>query len=361
MNFFRTNEFKIIEEFYLTFHLILLLVFLNNGFPMYADSSGIFPKVYAIVFGLYTIFKIIRYFQSDCRSESFGCQGINHLFTVIDGLFFFTYISMNIMDKAYLSNFYYLFLVLQSIRYANKYALIYGLYSSLLYVLTEYFVEFKFNDFVELLVTIIMFQIIAYIISFSLRQLNTLSKEKDYYFNELQEKNSELERLAKTDFLTSLGNHQSFYASFECLKKDLAYNGKPISLALIDIDNFKIINDTYGHLIGDFVLKDLSKILKSIIRSKDYAARYGGEEFAIIFPNTDLNEAVSVCERIRKAIEGHVFRAEDFVLKITVSIGVNVLREIVEEDDSFQFINGVDSLLYEAKSLGKNKVLAPTK
>lgn len=142
----------------------------------------------------------------------------------------------------------------------------------------------------EFIISIITYFVINYIIAFTLKEMNQLRSEKHYYYEQVQKKNNELEKIAVTDYLTTLNNYQSFHNYFNKVKtKSVKYKDQ-MCLTLIDIDNFKIINDTYGHVAGDQVLREISRILKTSIRETDFVARYGGEEFAIVFPNTELKD-----------------------------------------------------------------------
>jgi diguanylate cyclase (GGDEF)-like protein len=125
----------------------------------------------------------------------------------------------------------------------------------------------------------------------------------------------------------------------------------PISIIMLDIDNFKGINDTYGHLEGDRVLKTVASIIKYSIRESDYVFRYGGEEFLILLPNTDINGAVVVGEKIRRNMENF-----DFGLgrKITISCGI---KQIENFDNPYLDIEEADKYLYIAKKSGKNRCI----
>ena len=131
----------------------------------------------------------------------------------------------------------------------------------------------------------------------------------------------------------------------------------PLSLLLIDVDHFKIVNDTYGHQIGDEVLKNLSKVILEMVRDSDIVARYGGEEIAIITPNTDTSEAVLLAERLRNLVQKSSLANVDAtqeVVQITISIGVSSLNLVVVDKDTL--VEEADKALYEAKKLGRNRV-----
>ena len=124
---------------------------------------------------------------------------------------------------------------------------------------------------------------------------------------------------------------------------------------MVDIDNFKKVNDTYGHQAGDEVLKSMSNIFRESIRDVDFAARYGGEEFALVFPHTLLDVAEHICERLRKKIESEVFIFNQTKIKITISLGVSGTLE--NKTTSYdELIRFADEALYAAKVEGKNRV-----
>ena len=126
-----------------------------------------------------------------------------------------------------------------------------------------------------------------------------------------------------------------------------------IGVILVDIDDFKKINDTYGHLIGDDVLRDFSAIISQGLRKNDFVGRYGGEEFLIVLPDLDINESRKVAERIRSSLESETFNFSGVSIKLTASFGVSVLEK---GDDIKNAIQRADDALYDAKKSGKNKV-----
>src|SRR5258706_7269265 len=113
------------------------------------------------------------------------------------------------------------------------------------------------------------------------------------------ESNKRLERLSITDGLTKLYNHRHFQDELARAFEESARYHRPLSLAIVDLDFFKKVNDTYGHAVGDEVLKAVSRVFQQSIRSTDLAARYGGEEFAVMMPETDLHDALAFAEKIR--------------------------------------------------------------
>jgi len=164
----------------------------------------------------------------------------------------------------------------------------------------------------------------------------------------------ELKKLSITDGLTQLYNSRYFYAQLKGeIERCNRYSHK-LGLLLLDIDNFKDYNDTYGHLEGDKILVRLGRVIKSCLRTMDTAYRYGGEEFTIILPGTDGEEAHTVAERLRTAVI-----AEDFTdgkhpdVRITVSIGVT---QYFQEEKIASFVQRADQAMYQSKQAGRNLV-----
>ena len=153
---------------------------------------------------------------------------------------------------------------------------------------------------------------------------------------------------ANKDPLTGLYNRRCFYERMNYEMEKMKRTKSPLSLALIDIDNFKAINNTYGHLEGDRVLVQLAGIFKVQARSADTIVRWGGEEFAMILPETDKNGAMAYAERVRGLVEG-----SDWKSKVTVSIGVT---SVCQEQCAEKIISIADRALYKAKER-KNMVV----
>ena len=163
----------------------------------------------------------------------------------------------------------------------------------------------------------------------------------------------EIERLAVTDGLTGLFNHRHFQEKLTQEFNRLERFSEPISLLIIDIDHFKKINDTYGHPVGDAVLKKVSGIIRKTIRNIDIPARYGGEEFAVILLGTDTNGALKMAERLRKSIADARFSSEQNAFNVTVSIGISThAREMRKKED---LVEQADKALYHAKRTGRNR------
>jgi len=163
----------------------------------------------------------------------------------------------------------------------------------------------------------------------------------------------QMEKMATTDGLTGLFNHRTFQAKAdEALAQAKRYSRR-CSLILTDIDHFKSVNDTYGHPIGDLVLKGVSQVLARTARDTDIVARYGGEEFAIVMPETDMAGAKIIAERIREAVMAEVFQTELGPLKVTLSLGIATFPEYGAEKQLM--IDLADQCLYQAKRSGRNR------
>jgi len=178
--------------------------------------------------------------------------------------------------------------------------------------------------------------------------------ERKIVENELRQSEKRYRELSITDSLTKLYNSRHFFRQLRQEVERAKRYEEPLSLILLDIDNFKGYNDTYGHLEGDRVLAVLADVIRSNLRSADSAYRYGGEEFTVILPETEGESALLVAERLRKGFEDTVLtplpRSE---VHMTVSVGVT--QYFPGEEDTV-FIKRADSAMYTAKKSGKNRV-----
>ncbi len=166
----------------------------------------------------------------------------------------------------------------------------------------------------------------------------------------------EMERLAITDDLTGACNRRHFQAHLQDEIERARRYGVPFAVAMIDIDNFKQINDTHGHALGDRILADMGRFLKRSARSCDLLARYGGEEFILLLPSTDKEHGGMAAERLRAAVADHIFPRRK---KLTVSVGVVAYPE--DGSTAQEILRRVDRAMYEAKRTGRNRAVCYTK
>lgn len=208
---------------------------------------------------------------------------------------------------------------------------------------------------------------------FSRRELNGIiilaERINEEFFNESEKEylltiaslagvainNARLYEMATTDMMTKLKIHHYFQtALIEEVDRAFKYN-RHLSLIMADIDHFKDFNDTYGHLAGDVVLKNVARIVKESVRPTDIASRYGGEEFAIILPKTDIHEALIVAERVRTSVEKEKVKFESKELQVTVSVGLTQYDSTMDKTKK-DLIERADKALFASKRGGRNMV-----
>ncbi|QJA06026.1 diguanylate cyclase [Thermosulfurimonas marina] len=174
----------------------------------------------------------------------------------------------------------------------------------------------------------------------------------------LKAANERLRQLSIRDGLTELYNHRYFQERLrEEFERARRYR-RALSLVILDIDHFKKVNDTYGHPVGDQVLKELARLIRQSMRTSDIPARYGGEEFTIILPETDLQGASCFGERLRKTVEQHSFEANGLTLQITISLGVSSVFPSATQATPQRLIEVADKALYYSKTHGRNRLTA---
>lgn len=165
---------------------------------------------------------------------------------------------------------------------------------------------------------------------------------------------NELALANRIDGLTQVYNRKHWE---ECLDKEFSRSkryGHDLSLIMLDLDNFKTLNDTYGHQCGDAVLQEAAQKVQTFLRLSDFFGRYGGEEFAIILPETNLEGAQEVAERIRAGVELHIVSYQDKKIPISISVGVS---RVDENDKRYEdLIRKADEAMYKAKVAGRNRV-----
>ncbi|MBK8169374.1 MAG: GGDEF domain-containing protein [Sandaracinaceae bacterium] len=155
------------------------------------------------------------------------------------------------------------------------------------------------------------------------------------------------------DGLTGANNKRFLLESLERELPRARRHQRPLSLCMIDIDHFKAVNDGFGHLAGDYVLKELATLIRTRLRPDDILARYGGEEFGIALPETSREGAVKIADQLRALVEKHRFQFEGEHIPVTMSVGV---AQLDDKWDVLQLIKAADEKLYEAKRSGRNRV-----
>ncbi len=181
-----------------------------------------------------------------------------------------------------------------------------------------------------------------------------LEKEVSERTHELELSNKQLNTLAATDPLTHIRNRRSFFDIAEKYYSIAVRTKEQLSVMMIDIDYFKSVNDKYGHAVGDEVLKEFANVTKRQLRDSDLFARYGGEEFVIVLPNTGIEGAEKLADKIRHTIASHYLVTEKGEIQITISIGVSALSG---HDTSLDdILSRADKALYRAKENGRNRI-----
>jgi len=185
--------------------------------------------------------------------------------------------------------------------------------------------------------------------------------ERAQLFESIQVANERLERLAITDGLTGLYNHRHFRDHLQKEFERASRYRLPLACMIFDVDDFKKLNDTYGHLTGDLVLKEIAERTLKCVRKSDLIARYGGEEFVVIMPQTGREGAAVEGERIRAIVSDSPFREVPDEHRVTISCGVSILEHDVMLNAE-DLLRAADQSLYQAKRNGKNQVVvAPEK
>ncbi len=159
-------------------------------------------------------------------------------------------------------------------------------------------------------------------------------------------------KMTIVDGLTGVNNKRFLMETLEREIPRARRHQRPLTLVMFDIDHFKHINDTYGHLAGDYVLKELAQLVKGRLRPDDVLGRYGGEEFCVVLPETDLPGGSSIAEELRILVQDHSFVFEQERINVTVSLGVAILQD---DNDVTSFIKNADERLYAAKRDGRNR------
>ncbi|MBN2401883.1 MAG: GGDEF domain-containing protein [Spirochaetes bacterium] len=213
--------------------------------------------------------------------------------------------------------------------------------------------DFYFAEFM------LVFAVFAFLLSILFlywsRKLAGANKKLEDLNNEIMLAKEEAEELARIDPLSGLNNRLAFFEKWEQVCREIKRLGKPVSLLMLDIDHFKKINDTFGHIQGDRVIIRIAEIMNKCKREADISIRFGGEEFIVVAPFTDLRGAKNLAERIRLEAEKSIIQYGDIEIRFTVSIGV--YSAVPSECDLNHGIKCADDALYKAKENGRNQVV----
>jgi two-component system, cell cycle response regulator len=190
----------------------------------------------------------------------------------------------------------------------------------------------------------------------SMLRIKRLQDELDQKNRELEEVNRKLKKLSITDGLTELFNHRHVHELLQEEFERSRRSGDPIAVAMLDLDRFKQVNDTYGHPTGDVILYETAKILRDSAREIDMIGRYGGEEFIAILPGTSEEAGVQFAERVRQRVEAHLYRDEATEVRMTLSAGVASHPEFLVDNPDL-LLKRADEALYSAKTGGRNRVM----
>jgi diguanylate cyclase (GGDEF)-like protein len=184
-------------------------------------------------------------------------------------------------------------------------------------------------------------------------ELEKANRDKERLIGALREQSSVLERAAREDPLTGIANRRHFMQRLAAEIEVAQAAGRPLTLAIADLDRFKLVNDDLGHGVGDEALRRSAALMRGLCREDDLVARIGGEEFALLLTGMAHRDAAAFCERLRSAIESHDWRRVHPRLRVTVSIGVWQWNEAA---DAEALLEAADAQLYRAKRAGRNQV-----
>ncbi|WP_053954839.1 GGDEF domain-containing protein [Inediibacterium massiliense] len=351
----KNSKTKMIEELYLSIQLMIGLTGVIIVSHLDKSIFSVHTKFLLWIYLLYSI-TCVTHFIRKVYFKNILSIDPNIYLAFLDGIFITLFLYLSPQNFYAIFHFFYIYIALESIRFYDKSSSIFSTFISICYSLIVVLENPRNLISFEFLIHVGSFYLLSYILSSVIHEIHQLENQVHFMFEEIKTKNNMLKEIASRDYLTKLYNHKSFYEFFQKIIKTTKMNHTPFCLTIIDIDDFKKVNDTYGHVVGDMILKEISLIIQSNTRKTDIAARYGGEEFAILFPNTSIRESQKICERIRKSIENHIFFIHNHKIQITISGGLgSAIISSISAKGVF-FIEFVDKLLYEAKRFGKNQI-----
>jgi len=313
---------------------------------------------------IFVLLPILVYFSKEFKDKNIVNSRTKILVYSAIAKIFIVGIAFTSIDQIVTSSIviYLMMMVLVGVVFVIRptISIIYYAVSLILFIMTIRIFQTDKN----ILISITMDGLAATIVSFSISFITWKTNKKAIQQNniiqeqqrELERNNNKLSNIAFFDYMTSLYNRRKID---EIIKEELNWikrNGHESAIIIFDIDNFKLINDKYGHPTGDKVIKELSKLIEGKTRGTDSVGRWGGEEFLILLPFTHISTAERIAEKLRKIIEDHTFKIDDLSISITASFGVTCL---CEKDLEFkeEAYNKADKALYKAKRENKNCVV----
>lgn len=385
MNFLTTTVFtnnhrqaRILQRFSIAFILYVIAFLvgwlaLENNFGRISKTRFLISSA-CIFLGLGVFYGLIRSgFSQRFKDDSMAFQQI------LFGLLAITYIlNVFVIEvRGMILNAYMLGVLFGIFQLSKKQFIIIGLVPVLAYsiiIINDMNSQVEINlrvEIFQLLMLIIFIAIFAYVGNYlsvlrkklqenrsglieSHKQLTKKNEELEMTQRELESALNQLGQLAVTDELTGLFNRRQFTATLNKQIENAKKAARPFGLLLIDIDHFKKINDTYGHLAGDEILKKFSEVSKLCLRDSDFMARYGGEEFVVLLPNVTMEILMECSERIRSCVNTISLDNADKGKTITVSIGATHYHL---NEPSEEVMARADAALYLAKEQGRNRVV----
>jgi diguanylate cyclase (GGDEF)-like protein len=342
---------KILNGYWLCFIISIIaeILYINDHKENMSFLYAVFIP-YSIIIIIITLSEIFnKYFKN---------SKINPYLIIVSGVLIADTFAITFSQMHNILSIFFLPLLI-SIFYFNKKKFIFSYLMTVLSFNMVFFITglrngtFEVSDYITI-VAILSIGVITllYIMKNGIQILNDLKSTTEDK-QELLVRNIIMDKLYKTDPLTELYNHITFHEYLDELIKKSVTCDFSIQLAIIDIDNFKQINDNFGHRVGDVIIKKISKLILDSVTNDDFVARYGGEEFAIIFTDKHFKNTYNKIENMRKKIEETTY-AELNNSSVTISIGFhNFLTGTTKED----FFKDTDNLLYIAKRTGKNKTV----
>jgi diguanylate cyclase (GGDEF) domain len=342
--------------------------FINYDMKRNAKAIGSCVLLFGI---MYLLFLIADVFAIQNPVSLMIVTGIRVLFLIVSILTFVLLKNIKQMKNiSYIISAYELFALLGFILITAQYQTVtLLLFSSVMLMTLAVFItpnKLVFSQLITVLLSLVFFlfqanhiegidsslyfKIVSYDIIFIL-YCNIGAYFTNFYKRKQFTDSKELLKMSVTDSLTGIYNRTKFNDELNTWITSSKKHATPLSLVMLDIDDFKRVNDLYGHLVGDVILKNLTAMIKNSIRSTDIFARWGGEEFTILLPNTDLQRAMEIMEQMRIQIQDNNFyKAQN----VTCSFG---LVSLEENETAESLLQRVDQLLYDAKNCGKNIVV----